>query len=256
MAQPSGCATKSIDCLTQAVIKRICDYLETSDLVNACSVIPHWDAILKLPASKPLLEDYVMNIKWLDPMLLRLFRPMNELDICIDSRLAIQHHDAEEKAMRARFLSSRLPTTNRRPVELQIFYCDDTNRGYFQTQREQVLDFLQLSGFTIVNSNEVDLVIVVIFGRYAQRIDLAYMSQSVKREQALLILHITDPSNDKVSNVEWIRESTGRYYCYLFRLPTKKWRVWHIEMRKDEPLDLTDALNWAYCTILTPPHKL
>ncbi|VDO05057.1 unnamed protein product [Rodentolepis nana] len=87
-------------------------FVEVPDLVNASSVIPDWDDILKYPTIKRLLQDHVKNSKWVDRKLFPLFQPVNELDLCIDKVRAIRHHAPEVKSMESRSLSDRHPLNN------------------------------------------------------------------------------------------------------------------------------------------------
>ncbi|VDL62931.1 unnamed protein product [Hymenolepis diminuta] len=250
MAQPTEGSTKSIDCLNIAEISRICDFLEAPDLVRACLTIRHWDAILKYPSKKQLLQNYVEKIKWLDRKLIRLFRPLNELDLCIDDRQAILHHDAEEKVMQARLQAHGLPL-NHCPIELIISYCNDADRDHYE-QRVQISDSFRLNGFISDDSNKADVVVIVVFGRFADKGDMEFISRVLKPLKTLLILHVTEGC----SNIQWLRECTGQYYTYLSRLPSKYWRVWHIEKTGNELLNLTDAVKWASCTFLPPSDEL
>ncbi|VDO08998.1 unnamed protein product [Rodentolepis nana] len=140
--QSSACAMTSIDCLRMAVIARICEYLDVSDLVNMCSAIRGWRGVLKDPPMQTRLLDYVRNIKWLDIKLFQLFRSVNELGLCMGKLHTIRHHASEEMEIRlSRSKSDRLPTaattTNtdtKCPVYLRIFEMDLFSGG--QTFRQ------------------------------------------------------------------------------------------------------------------------
>ncbi|KAM3170968.1 hypothetical protein ACTXT7_017554 [Hymenolepis weldensis] len=188
MAQPTEHSAKSIECLNIIEISRICDFLEAPDLVRACLTIRNWDAILKFPSKKQLLQTYVEEIKWLDRKLFRLFRPVNELNLCIDNRQAILHHDAEEKVMQARFQTHGLPPHHFH-TELIISYGDDADSDHYKQQRDQICNFLRLNGFISDNSNKADMVVIVVFGRYVDKGYMEYVSLTLKPQQTLLILH-------------------------------------------------------------------
>ncbi|VDO08395.1 unnamed protein product [Rodentolepis nana] len=78
------------------------------------------------------LEDYVRNIEWLDAKLFRLFRPANELDLCLDKRLAIRYHADEEKKVRlSRSQSDELPkttTTTTAAASKSLIYLRELNK--------------------------------------------------------------------------------------------------------------------------------